>query len=168
MPHLTYLCEQRGIQDMTEVRCDKRKMIALELGLRFILTATEQQIAFWNVIVEDRSVTISSLLPEFHQDVEGYTEFIQRACTWVDFLNEELTDFHILLDESTATHEIEVDGEEITFKFLTNAGTVLEGEFDGELFTFTRDADITLTWSEFLMWHSFLIEIFEIVEHHNA
>ncbi len=87
-------------------------------------------------------------------------------------MSQELDDFSIDIDELTQSeHEIKVDIDGlVTFLFDVDAGNVLSGEYDQdtETFTFNRPATIELNWSEFLLWHVFLSELFNIAKNDNA
>lgn len=172
MAFLTYIFEMTGDHDITIVPPDKRKIIASQMNLRFFDASGETQVSLWEVKIDPKTVCLSALVGTFQNSLEGYAEFIDRSTIWVQFVAQELDDFSIDVAELIdSEHEIKVLGTGIvTFKFEVSAGLVLEGTYDPdiEIFTFNRPFTIELNWSEFLLWHVFLIELFNIARGNGA
>ncbi len=142
------------------------------MNLRFFDAAGEIEVSLWEVKIDPKTVCLSALSTNFQNSLDGYTEFIDRSTEWINFVSQELDDFSIDIDELTQSeHEIKVDVDGlVTFLFDIDAGNVLSGEYDQdtETFTFNRPATIELNWSEFLLWHVFLSELFNIAKNNNA
>ncbi len=166
MAFLTYIYEETGTHNITVQDPDKRKLQGTQINLRFFDAAGEIQVSLWSVDTAPKEVSLDALTGTFENSLEGYTEFIDRSTAWIEFVKVELDDFTIdVADLVDSEHEIKVLGTGIvTFKFEVSAGLVLEGTYDPELetFFFTRPTSIVLNWSEFLLWHVFLQELFNI------
>ena len=155
-----FIFQHSGAHDITTVPPDQRKTITSSAALEFIMQPENLSLGKWTVTIADRTVEVLAISGTFETSLADNAIFTDRRNEWLDFLKDDLVDFVLNLDELDDTeHEIKVTNGVIDFQFKVDQGTLSEGTFEGGVFSVERPTDITMNWSEFLLWQIFLDEI---------
>lgn len=154
--------QMRGTHDITVVDPDKRKIIADCMSIRFVRQPANLEVAVWTVDLDGTaSATALGAVTVF--TLEDNIIFRDRVDKWLKIVEIEFDDFRLhLADLDQNEHEIIIANGVITFKFEIEAGILTSGTFEDGEFTFVRPTDITMNWSEFLLWQIFLDELLAI------